>query len=148
MTALTLADIEQQCAGLLGDPSYATFTQLQIDDWINQAVRDLSIHFPRISTYSITTALGDHTYDLDTYVKGIVSVEYPVNQNPPRFLARKSYTDPTFWLKAGYYDFLKPNTSTSTLPPQLYISDYTPVGANASQNHLHRGPCPHDRRRG
>ncbi len=128
MTALTLASIEQECANLIGDPSYATFTQLQIDDWINQAIRDLSIHFPRLSTYQIDATAGAHTYDLESYIKGVISVEYPTGQTPPRYLQRRSYTDPRFYLQPGYYDFLKYQTSTSTLPPVLYISDLTLAG--------------------
>jgi hypothetical protein len=44
--AATLALLEQQCQYLIGDTTYAYFSQLQIDDWINQAIHDLSIHFP------------------------------------------------------------------------------------------------------
>ncbi len=128
MTSLTLASIEQECTLLIGDPTYATFTQLQIVDWINQAIRDLSIHFPRMADYTVSTTLGDHLYELETYIKGVVSVEYPTAQTPPRFLMRKAYTDPKFWLLEGYYDFVKPQTSTSAVPPLLYISDHTPAG--------------------
>jgi hypothetical protein len=130
MTAITLAMLEGEVMGLVGDETNATFTLLQIDDWINQAIRDLSIHFPRISDYTMNTTLGTHVYDMETYIKGVISVEYPTGQNPPRFLSRKIYTDPKFWLSEGYYDFIKPNTSDSLLPPQLYVSDYTPVGTN------------------
>jgi hypothetical protein len=142
MTSLLMQDIEAQCAGLIGDPSYATFTQLQVDDWINQAIRDLSIHFPRYEGYTINTTLGDHYYDLESYTKGIVSVEYPAGQKPPRFLARKSVTDPIFWLKPGFYDFIKPNTSDDSTPPQIVLSDYTPVGANLIHIRLTRDHAP------
>jgi hypothetical protein len=128
MTSSLLSEIRAQVTGLIGDPNNLTFTGLQIDDWINQAIRDLSIHFPRLADYTVGTTLGKHIYNLETYIKGVASVEYPTGQVPPRYLLRKSYTDPKFWLIEGYYDFVKPQTSTSTAPPLLYLSDHTPAG--------------------
>jgi hypothetical protein len=94
-----------------------------IAEWINRAIGDLSIYFPVYSEYSLDCEEGIHIYDMEPYIKGVFSVEYPTAQEPPRFLSRKTYTDPKFWLVEGYYDFLKPQTSNTGNPPQLYISD-------------------------
>lgn len=126
--AYTLAQLRIQVLGLLGDPINALFTAAQIDDWINRAIEDLSTHFPTYVDYAIITVAGQHIYDLETYIKGIVSVEYPTGETPPRYLKRKTYTSSIFWISGeGYYDFVKTQTSDSTLPPQLYVSDHTPV---------------------
>ncbi len=101
MTSLTQALLVAEVGGLIGDPTNLTFSVTQIKDWINQAIRDLSIHFPMIEDYQINTVLNDHDYDLETYIKGVISVEYPVGNTPPRYLKRSSYTDPKFYLEAG-----------------------------------------------
>lgn len=123
----TLADLEQQTAYLLGDPTNTYFTLLQLDDWINRAINDLSVHFPMVVIYTISTTAGAHAYDLETTHKGILSVEYPTNQTPKRFLKRKTFTEYNFWEVPGFYDFIKPNTNDSSNPPQLYVSDHTPA---------------------
>ena len=128
----TLADLRAQCLDLLGDPGNQTFTSAQIDDWINRAIEDLSIHFPQFADYTLSTHLGVHIYELETYIKGVVAVEYPSGQNPPRFLKRRSFTHPQFYSEAGYYDFYKPQSSDSQNPPLIYISDYTPLSTPAN----------------
>jgi len=123
----TLADLEQQVGNLTGDTSHTIFPLLQIDDWINRAIEDLSVHFPWYTDYTISTAANKHTYDLETYIKGIVSVEYPTGQTPPRYLQRKAYTEANFYLIPGFYDLLKTQTDDSSTPTILYISDVTPA---------------------
>jgi hypothetical protein len=71
--------------------------------------------------------LNAHVYDLETYIKGVISVEYPTGQVPPRYLQRKSYTDPDFFQLPGYYDLVKMQSDDTTNPPVIYISDNTPA---------------------
>lgn len=121
--AATLATLQGMCQTLLGSAVY--FPTATLTDWINRAIEDLSIYFPRYSEYNISTTAGTHIYDLETYIKGVVSVEYPEGESPPIYLLRKSYTDPSFWLVDGYYDILKLQSSISTEPPQIIVSNTT-----------------------
>jgi len=126
--AATLGTLITMCQDLLGTTSI--FSTSVLTDWINRAIEDLSIYFPLYSEYDISTTAHKHTYDLETYIKGVVSVEYPQGQDPPRYLLRKSYTDPSFWLEPGYYDIIKFQSSDSASPPQIAISDTTLLAEN------------------
>ncbi len=122
----TLTALRAQCRDLLGDLTGGAyvFSDVQVDDWINRAIEQVSIHFPLYVEYTITVQAGVHTYDLENYMHEVISVEYPISQTPPRFLLRKSYTSPEFWVTDGYYDLFKPQTSDSSYPMVLYISDH------------------------
>ena len=119
----SLTTLEGICAALLSDSGNATWSTLVLDQWINLAINDLSIHFPMVVDYEINGLGATHFYDLSPNIKGIISVEYPVGEDPPRFLERKSYSEPEFSYLPGYYDFLKTNSSYSGSPPQLAVSD-------------------------
>ena len=123
MAAATLATLLVMCQDLLGSSVY--FSSAYLTDWINRGIEDLSIYFPLYAEYDISTTAGVHIYDLETYIKGVTSVEYPQGQNPPRYLLRKSYTNPEFWLVEGYYDIHKLQSSATADPPQIVVSDTT-----------------------
>jgi len=121
--AKTLNVLIQEVRNMLGDltPTY-TFSDAQLTDFINQAIRDLSQHFPRRVEYSLATTAAEHYYDLEIGHTAILSCEYPGGEQPPRYLQRRDFTHKRFWLSDGYYDFIKPADSDSLNPPQLVIS--------------------------
>ncbi len=120
------AEVRNLIADLGGTPE---ITDAVLEDFINQAIRDLSSKVPRILEYTVSTTLNTRIYDLETTHKDILSVEYPSAQNPPIYLKRRSYTHPLFWQQDGYYDFFKSQDATSTNPPQIFISEKPPLGA-------------------
>jgi hypothetical protein len=124
----TLASLEQSSLALLGDETAAYFSYIQIDDWINAAIADLNNHFPKRTTYDMSTVAGQHEYDLPNNTIAILSVEYPADEDPPEYLLRKAYTDPEFWLSDDYYDYLPSNAATTSYEPRLIISDDPPAG--------------------
>lgn len=118
----TFAQLETDCRELIGDTGSTVFTANQVQQWINDAIRDISLHFPLRKTYDINTAANDREYDLTTEFIGIISVEYPQGEDPPEYLLRRSYTHPLFWLQDGYYDFIPRRDATSTNKPEIWIS--------------------------
>ena len=56
--------------------------------------------------------LDDHTnggsvvysYSLPADFRELISVEYPISQQPPVYLVRKNHLDPDFYSSAGFYD--------------------------------------------
>jgi hypothetical protein len=120
----TQGDLNQICRDLLGDTNALdyTFTQQQINGWINLALADLSIHFPRIIQYDITTVDSQQNYELPAGLIGVISVEYPQGEDPPIFLLRRSYTHPAFYMQDGYYDLLIRQDQDTSYPPELIIS--------------------------
>lgn len=130
---LTLTTLIQESRNLLGDLSVGseTWSDAQITDWINQCIRSLSIHFPRILEYEITCETGVHNYELEISVTGIVSAEYPSGEDPLQFLSRRAYTHPLFYQQDGFYDFFKPADGNSLNPPQIIISNSPTTGETA-----------------
>jgi len=121
----TQGTLNQACRNLIGDTNALdyTFSNDQINDWINQAIKELSIHFPRIIQYDSTTVDAQQNYELPLGFMGVLSVEYPQGEDPPVYLLRRSYTHPAFWRREGYYDVMIRDQEDSSYPPELILSD-------------------------
>jgi len=130
----TLTELLTLCRNTLGDLTGGSYewADAQLTAWINEALKDMSIHFPVQTEMEISCAAGVHEYDVTKFViAGILSCEYPAGQDPREYLLRKSYTDPAFWINDGYYDYLPRTTTDTSHPSQLYISN-SPTGASQS----------------
>jgi hypothetical protein len=75
----------------------------QVNQFINDAIADYSMHFPRVQTQTISCSDDTRQYDLSTYILSVISVEYPTGEDPPRYLFFREKTHPDFWQKDGYY---------------------------------------------
>lgn len=125
----TLSQLESRCRNALGDTvSPYKFSSLQLDEWINDAIRELTLHFPRRLSLALSCTAGDRTYNLPSALRSLLSVEYPAGQAPPRYLKRLPYTDQGFWEAAGCYDLVLPQDASAGNPPQLWISDRPKAG--------------------
>jgi len=117
----TLADLRTLCRRRLGDlTSLYAFTDDQINQWINDAIAEYSIHFPLRKPTTITCTDDDREYNIAvTGIQSIISIQYPVGDDPPKYLTRRPYTYKDFWTKDGYYDFIQEGDGTS----QIWISE-------------------------
>jgi hypothetical protein len=79
------------------------WTDEQINQFINDAIADYSMHFPRVQTQTISCSDDTREYDLSTYFLDTLSVEYPTGEDPPQYLDFREKTHPDFWLTDGYY---------------------------------------------
>lgn len=105
----SLAMLRQNCRLLLGDDNALagyTFSDAQVDGWINAALFDLSLHFPRRATLEVTFPDGQRQAALPADVTGVLSVEFPAGQEPPRFLLHRPLSFPHFFDRPGFYDLL------------------------------------------
>jgi hypothetical protein len=119
-------ELHNLCRRRLGDlTTPAGWSDLQINQWINDAIAEYSVHFPRQLNTTITTAASSRVYDLPAGFQSIVSVEYPTGEDPPEYLQRMKYQHPDFWQHDGYYDFIKRDASDSS---QLLISEKPSLG--------------------
>ena len=119
----TYTALNDRCRRLIGDTSTIILTDLQIDEWINDAIRNISMHFPRVITTDLSTSDDVREYDLPLTFIAALSVEYPQGEDPPQYLERLAATDPKFWLNEGYYDILDTQTSDTNNYPQIIISE-------------------------
>lgn len=118
---VTLADLADQAQTAVADSAASTWSQADVEQFIRRAIKDYSQHFPRKATTDITAVANQNAYDLPENVQGILSVEYPADEDPPQYLKRKSYTHPDFWQSAYYYDVIGIDDATDY--NQLWISD-------------------------
>ena len=117
----TRQDLRNLIRRRLGDTSSPYhWSDLQINQWINDALADISLHFPRTLDSTLNCSAGEHTCELPLGFLGMLSVEYPSGEDPPRYLARRSYQQAPFWEQDGYYDIL--TRSDQTDAPELWLS--------------------------
>jgi hypothetical protein len=134
----TRQDIRNLCRRRLGDTaSPYQWSDLQVNQWINDAIAELSMHFPRKSSGTITCSDDDRTYDLPFDFLGAVSVEYPTGEDPPEYLQRKPYTGPNFWDTDGCYDIMRRDDQSNL--PEIWITDKPSSGENIELIYL----CEH-----
>lgn len=82
-----------------------------LNGWTKDAIRDYSNYFPLETSLKIDCTAATREYSLSTAgeVLGIVSVEYPDGETPPRFLQRLAEPHPNFW-DGAYYDIRQGST--------------------------------------
>ena len=85
-----------------------------LEEWVKQAVKEYSKHFPIVS--SITDAAVSGTYEYDFFagthdeedlpvILAVTGFEYPTGEDPPEYPKRKSHTQPGFFDgNDDYYD--------------------------------------------
>ncbi len=100
----TLQQLVDQCEIDLKDAANATWAAADIERWLRDGIAAYSLYFPRVLSQGITTAAGDHKYDLAAGFLEALSVEYPTGEDPPEYLERRPYLHPDFWEEDGFYD--------------------------------------------
>jgi len=104
MTTYYRSDLRVLCRRRLGDLTTPyKWSDEQINQFINDAIADYSINFPRVKTQTISCSDDTREYDLATDFLDALSVEYPTGEDPPEYLKFREKTHPDFWQKDGYY---------------------------------------------
>ncbi len=139
MTTLTqLADIIQTA---LSDTAETTYTQIQIESWVIEAIKDYSLHFPLTAVSTIPTIADQTTYTLPTGHQTTLQVEYPTGDDPPTYLHRLNINHTAFWLSPTHYHIIKHNDAQTA--DQLVISP-KPVSEASTLTITHQADHPHD----
>lgn len=77
-----------------------------LNQWINDALKEYSQNFPIETTETIDQgeSTRDHYYPFYTSpVLGVLRVEFPLDEDPPRFITQRSVAAPDF-IDGPYYD--------------------------------------------
>jgi len=123
----TRQSLRSLCRRRLGDSASPThWSDLQINQWINDAIAEHSIHFPRLVNETIACSDDDRTYDLPFNFLGAVSVEYPAGHDPPQYIFRREHTRANFWEVNGYYDIVRRDDSGDV--DEIWISEKPTTG--------------------
>jgi len=76
-----------------------------IKEWIRDAVRDYSRHFPLVKELSGEATTGTYEYSFGGLVLGTIEVEYPTGEDPPAFPEQCNHREPHFFDDGiSYYD--------------------------------------------
>ena len=105
------------------DPPYK-WSDLQLNQWINDAIADYSNYFPRRQT-ALITCVADRQYDLPEGTRAVVKVEYPTGETPPVYLTRLDRDHPAF-TRAPYYDLIEHHQAG--YPPELLLGQTPSAG--------------------
>jgi hypothetical protein len=117
----TRQSLRDLCRRRLGDLDLPyKWSDLQINQWINDAIADYSIHFPRRVELKLDCTLDTHSYELPADCHGLLSVEYPQGQDPPEYLQPADRFADGFYACDDLYDFLPSHDQDS--PGKLWIS--------------------------
>jgi hypothetical protein len=122
----TLQQLVDQCAAELDDPTHAVFAAADVEQWCRDAIGDYSLHFPRVVSKDLTTTAEDRSYDLDAGVVGVLTVEYPLGEEPPAFLRPRNRRQARFWLANDSYDVIRHRDETA--PAEVWISPLPAAG--------------------
>jgi hypothetical protein len=103
----TLSALADRAQNALSDAGASSWSQAVIEEFCVEALREYSRYFPRVMSYSQTITATVQKYTLPDDFIGMVSVEYPADQDPPEYLTKRSYLHPDFWNQDGYYDIVQ-----------------------------------------
>jgi hypothetical protein len=117
----TRSQLRDLCRRRLGDLDVPyKWSDLQINQWIVDAIADYSVHFPRTITLKIDCTAGTHVYDLPADCHAVLSVEYPKGEDPPEYLTPSNRFAPGFYSSDLLYDIQYSDDAGS--PGQLWLS--------------------------
>jgi hypothetical protein len=120
------------CLLALGDPLCDTWSRTDaIWPWCTEAM--LSFPILRPMQYDHTMLALGHTITLPSGFRELISVEYPVDQEPPVYLTRKNRFDPNFYRFDTYYDIDRDYSSSEGWV--LWCSKLLPAGAEILINY-------------
>jgi hypothetical protein len=118
----SLSDLEDRCQVAVNDALGTTWPGTSISAMLKDAIRDYSMHFPRSLSATVTTAAGQHQYNIARLARAIVSVEYPTGEDPPEYLLRMDRRNPAFWDDDCYYDVELTGDDNTGNPGSIWIS--------------------------
>jgi hypothetical protein len=101
---ITFTKFVTDCLMVAGDWQVATWSRISHGlPWAKEALQAFPILRPMLDDHTNGASIV-YSYAMPTDFREIISVEYPISQQPPVYLIRKNRLDPNFYGEAGYYD--------------------------------------------
>jgi hypothetical protein len=92
------------CLVALGDSGGAVWSRVnRMWPWCIEAMKTFPILRPMVDDHTNGAAIV-YSYSTPVDFREVISIEYPISQQPPVYLHRKNRLDPEFYDEAGYYD--------------------------------------------
>jgi hypothetical protein len=131
-TRLDLRNLVRRRLGDLALPYH--WSDLQLNQWLNDAIADYGLYFPRTLCQEIAAKAGVRAYELPGDFQSAIRIEYPDGEEPPCLLQRLSMEEQDFWELAGRYDILA--RGDAAIPGELWLSDSPHDGETIRFNYL------------
>jgi hypothetical protein len=102
--AISFGQLLTDCLVALGDINGSIWSREDvIFPWCLEALRSFPILRPMFYDYS-DLAANVYEFTLPADFREVISVEYPIGQQPPAYCLRKRRTDPNFYDADNFYD--------------------------------------------
>jgi hypothetical protein len=124
--AITFGSLLSKVMYALGDIGEAYWTKSTVFYWLVEAIREFPIPRPQLENYTVIT--DTHVLTLPADFRDLVWVEYPVGEEPPVHLTRRSHLESDFYDRAGYYDIDRDYSTGKGWT--LWTSELIPAGAH------------------
>jgi hypothetical protein len=121
-TLAALADLAQV---QLSDSGAGSWAQATVEGFALDAIREYTKSFHRVREQTIDCVADTHEYSLAADFVAVLSVEYPVGEDPPEYLTRRDHLFDDFYDSDSYFDVQR---TRDTNQATLIISD-TPADA-------------------
>ena len=100
----SFAQLMTDCLVALGDPTRVTWSRADtIWPWCIEAMKTFPIARPMLDDHTNGASVV-YSLAMPTDFRDVISVEYPISQQPPVYLVMKNRLDPEFYHQAGFYD--------------------------------------------
>lgn len=109
----------------LGDEAAAVWPDAELLGYLNEGLREYSLHVPRRAEATIATVAGERRYALPDDWLDVISVECPAGNTPASRLHRLGHTHPRFGGRV--YDILARGDAAT--PPALLLGADPEPGA-------------------
>jgi len=138
----TLEELTDRVQLVISDSAEVVWSQMDVQEHVRSGIREYSKHFPRMLSLNIPAITDMHVYDLPADYFSMVSVEYPVGEEPPAYLIRGNSTTSYFWSSNICYDVLLHFSATDM--DELTLSASTDAGKTIriAYNALHLFDVP------
>jgi len=101
---ITFTQLITDCMVAAGDEEAVTWARPTIArQWVIEAILQFPILRPMLDDH-VNGASIVYSFSMPADFRELISVEYPISQQPPTYLVRKNHLDPDFYSSAGYYD--------------------------------------------
>ena len=121
------------CLVAMGDSLAGTWSRTDVIwPWCLEAIIQFPILRPALKTTTIATA--SHQLILEADFREVITVEYPLSQDPPVYLIRMNRLDPQFYASDDHYDIDRDYTTGTGWV--LWTSKKLPVSAQITVSYL------------
>ena len=101
---IVFTQLISDCLVAAGDIDSATWSRTDVAiPWCKEALRVFPILRPMLDDHTNGAAVV-YSYSLPADFRELISVEYPISQQPPVYLVHKNRLDPDFYNADRYYD--------------------------------------------